>query len=150
MTLTTWDYQPNAVRIDGFGPFPCLLDTAQRWNGWQCPIFPLDSVKAITLTLDQAQDKSDNHFITFTDDGIWIHNPNYADEYEDTRGERAVEITVNGQTYYSIDNGWCWEETQVDCGDCGELFPYSQIVDLTRVGFDPCFVWVCKECEKNG
>lgn len=36
------------------------------------------------------------------------------------------------------------------CSSCGYEYPLSDMVDLTRIGYDPAMVYECAECTTNG
>lgn len=149
MSTETITRKLTAVCIDDeFGPFPALVRTDYRWNGWAVPIFPMDSVLLIKRILDNSrQDPDAANIITIDDEGVWELCTAYRDEATDARGDKVAEIVVDGVTYYAVGDSWCWDETTVFCSECQEEFEYAELKDLTRPYIDPCVIFLCKDCE---
>jgi hypothetical protein len=67
------------------------------WNGWACPWFTLETMKAIQAWVNDG-----------INDPIEIDGDKIFDVYINERIELARSV-IDGVTYYSID-GWCWDE----------------------------------------
>lgn len=96
----------------------CLADPSIRWNGWACPIFPLSSVRGLVmqtaaLAAEYGEDSTELVVLVDTDDLnvplVFTYNPEYAEEYEDPRGEPVHPITVAGTPYWPVgSHAWTW------------------------------------------
>ena len=66
------------------------------WNGWACPWFTLETMRAIKEWVNDG-----------INDPIEVEGDKVFDVYIDERIECRT-ITLNGVKYYSID-GWCFD-----------------------------------------
>ena len=99
----------NRVKSKNYGNDPCevVYDNSQfqgitdqsLWNGWACPWFTLETMRAIQAWVDDGINCP-----------IEIEGDRVFDVYIDERIECRT-ITVDGVKYYSID-GWCWDEEE--------------------------------------
>ena len=87
-----------------------------RWNGWACPLLPLESVKVLdaffsSLSGEDHADFLQGGIVTVTD-GVphWVENP-----LEGLMEVSSITPTViNGIDYYDIGScGWCWNDVDV-------------------------------------
>lgn len=147
---TSTAYKPLIVGIDD-PMFPALADPTDRWNGFLgTPWFDRQ------VAQDVADWANPDGFvrITVTDEGVWYANLEWADEYDDPRGELCKWTTeIDGTPRATIGAWeWCWSEWPADtlthfcCGGCGRELPLSEGVDQTRPGLDPVPVYVCAAC----
>lgn len=145
-------YFESDVCIDDFGPFPALVNEQMRWNGWALPIFTLDTVRDIARTLTEHSTGlafEESNWVIVDDDGVWEGCGAYADEYADPRGTKVAPIRRYDMDWYPIGDGWCWSEAyerRDGCSACGLEFPFTDLTDLTREGYDPAKVYICRDC----
>ncbi len=87
-----------------------------RWNGWACPMFPIESVREIADWMDEmhadARIEIDEKAgtVTFTED-------DWSGVVERETRERNGIPTM---ALYTIGDGWCWDVTELNSEDDGE------------------------------
>lgn len=93
---------------DGLPVIPGYVRDGVRWNGWQCPVFDLDVLRAHRADLAEL-------FPAFegVEAFVWDDNdmPHRWETFEDGTREDAVSIvTLNGREYVDIGSfGYTWE-----------------------------------------
>ena len=108
------------VIVGDEGPFPALVDFAERWNGWLCPSFDPQTAQVVVDTLNARMlewfpDPNDEcaSRLTMDAEGVWVFDNQGGDEYTDPRGQLYAwddEGRVSIGAY-----GWTWEELTEDC-----------------------------------
>ncbi len=88
-------YTQKTFTIECGPQFEGITD-GSLWNGWECPWFTLETMKAIQAWVNDG-----------INDPIAIEGDKVFDVYIDERIECRT-ITVDEVKYYSID-GWCWD-----------------------------------------
>lgn len=100
-----------------------------RWNGWACPMFPLESVKVICEFLKpQLEDKDclANGELYLMIDGV-VHSKSLDDETQTIEStEPVTPEVIDGVEYYNIGaGGWIWDDVTIpDFGDDAESRDY--------------------------
>jgi len=89
-------FKQGAFSIDCGPQFQGITDQS-LWNGWECPWFTLETMRAIQAWVNDG-----------INDPIAIEGDSVFDVYIDERIELARSV-IDGVTYYSID-GWCWDQ----------------------------------------
>jgi len=111
--ITKLDLKPGTVTLDDLGVgIPALLPD-QRWNGWQCPYFRLEDVRA-------ARESFISLFGGDGDDGVRFHwdaetdLPSIVSLYDDgEEGEEVSTMEIDGETFVTIGwGGYCWYEVE--------------------------------------
>lgn len=101
---TTTVYKPLMVGIDE-PMFPALADPTDRWNGWLgTPWFDRASAQAVA---DWANDGESVH-ITIDDQGVWVLEYDWNDDYTDPRGELCPWRTDIDGTPRATIGAWAW------------------------------------------
>jgi len=77
----------------------------KTWNGWACPLFPIESVRKIVESHHYGGEdlKLEGDCLTFTEE-----------EYDPVK-DSGTERKRNGiplLKLYSVGNGWCWDVTE--------------------------------------
>ena len=90
--------RPDVAFIDEWLEVPCYADPADRWNGWACPWFTLDAVRAIAEKYNAAADPDDGEFVQITD-GTDPNRPEIVLVSRDDDGE-------NREVLDAIDSEW--------------------------------------------
>lgn len=76
-----------------------------RWNGWRCPLFPLDTVREIAALTSQwdAEYPDAVEVISIDQDGrVW-------NTFDGNRVEETPTQTEHGPMYSIGSFGWCWD-----------------------------------------
>jgi hypothetical protein len=94
------------------------LDSGETWNGWACPLFPLEEAKKI---MDLQED-----FVSEAKIGGWdVYSINYDSDKEVftmnwmvgdliESSEVINPKVIDGVKYYPIGScNWCWYEKEV-------------------------------------
>lgn len=112
------------------GAYPCRLGGAY-WNGWDCPAFPLASVRAMAaamrhddgtpvIRLEETADPDAPRVVMVSgpDDCDWPSLERWPDTVHDA-------IVIDGVRHWTIGAwGWVWSEVPV-CAEAGcEAFGY--------------------------
>ena len=87
-----------------------IHDPQHRWNGWACPIFPIESVQVIATFLDDNCADFREGGIVVVIDGV----PNWK-EIDDMDGETVcypiIPQVIDGVDYFEIGaGGWVWDD----------------------------------------
>jgi hypothetical protein len=102
-----------------------IHDPFNRWNGWACPIFPLESVEVIAKFLVDNNADFEQGGIVVMLDGV----PHWK-EIDDTDGETLfypiLPQVVDGIEYFEVGaGGWVWDDvTFPDINDEDEGHAY--------------------------
>jgi len=105
MTTKFYDIVVNVD--DQFPPLPAKT-AGGHWNGWEMPLFALETVRVIAEVLERDADDPDASLITIDDEGVWELNKTYADGYGDPRGSKIDPIVIDGVDYYGAGDSWTW------------------------------------------
>ncbi|MEU6325003.1 hypothetical protein [Streptomyces sp. NPDC047009] len=112
---------------DTFGPFDATLDPTHRWNGWLCPYFTLDTVRAIAARTQEMADECGYEVVDTVhviDGGTDQGEPRVVVvqiswQYHDGDAERATSIINPDDGLYGIGGGeWTWHFASWWCA-CG-------------------------------
>ena len=93
----SWDGD-NAPGFDGWHK------PEERWNGFACPYFDLDTVRAIAFAAAELADDEPDAYdvVEIRDDGtVWVTSTSDVEPYEVPTTEHG------GQTLYGV-GAWCW------------------------------------------
>jgi len=145
-------YLATVVTIDDDYLLPALIDPeGRRWNGWECPLFPLSSVLALRDRLEEEREWDlAGPRITVEGDRVTLHQR--TDQDPDAEASAYDPVMVEGVAYWPVGAmDWCWSLASYDCGDCGAALVWHEIgLDLTRPGVDPVPVVLCPACAEGG
>ena len=112
------DLTPAIVTLDDLGTgIPALLP-AQRWNGWECPYFRPDDLRAVRPNLFALYDGADAESVRFS----WNEEadlPSIVSLYDDDEEvEEVSTLEIDDETFVTIGwGGYCWYEVEQDPGD---------------------------------
>ncbi|MFC1415402.1 hypothetical protein [Streptacidiphilus cavernicola] len=125
------------VCIDDLGPFDAKVDPTDRWNGWLCPYFTLDTVRVLAARTQElaAQDDNDTFDTVHVIDGgtddngkpraivVHISWQHFTDDPEHAAGF----VAPNSEGLYGIGAAeWTWSFAVWWC-PCGEPANWHQI-----------------------
>lgn len=156
MTSTT-TYTSTMVAIDGFGPFPAMVENERRWNGFAFAWFTWETMNDIAQQIvSEVRDPESD---------VWIEIEPVSKFIEHGEGEAwpVAQRDINGTCYYMLTGGWCWMEDDADacaacacltadeiaeagwgCGSCGLEFDHAEGVHTVQYGTFHEFV--CNSC----
>jgi hypothetical protein len=95
--------------IDGCVFVDGIHDPQEKWNGWACPLFPIDSVRIIAEWVDSLGVQGAEDFggeVPFVDDAgrvFWVNG----DE-----ARQVLPVDVDGAEYFDMWNGWIWSTVE--------------------------------------
>ena len=92
--------------LAGQGQFKGYDRVGLRWNGWKCPLFPIETVRQIAaLTKEWLKEYPDGiEYVRIDEDGRV-----FMGGYEDGEVEIKPEATEAGDLYDIGSFGWCWD-----------------------------------------
>lgn len=99
--------------IDGETDFEGWHDPTERWNGFACPRFPLDTVARIAewLRAENARGEAQEEIVVDGDRVVvrWL------DGEDEGEGEALAPVLVDGTPLYPVGSyGWTWTVVE-DC-----------------------------------
>lgn len=113
MSVSTLQLRPITVTLDGQVTLPALVGE-YRWNGWQCPYFRAEDVRAARGAWDAMFADADPRDTRYTWDAV-AGLPSIVSVYDDDDDyeEVGTVTTVEGDTLVTI--GWAsWVWSEVD------------------------------------
>ena len=111
--LTSSPWKPGEFGIeDWMGPFPGYSQ-GRRWNGWACPVFPLESAHKIVEHCNREAEKHGGELSRYDAQAdvflIWNEGQDEPDVF------MGDDIVVDGKVVrvYHVGTGsWTWEEAE--------------------------------------
>lgn len=112
MPVSFADLTPATVTLDGMlNEVPAFLPVT-RWNGWECPYFRVEDIRAMRDAFDaygaEVNDAPDGDTRYSWDDATDL--PSIVTTFDDGEAEEAVcPMTVDGVPMVTIGwGGWVW------------------------------------------
>lgn len=111
------------------------LTDGRTWNGWQCPVFDMDTIKEIQKHVNNG---SDYNPLLIDGEKLFIIDCDGKSECE--------KVSIDGVDYYAID-GWTWNKSEdmnkaiqfyqanktiLESEDCKEAHDYINGTDISN------------------
>jgi hypothetical protein len=145
-------YRATVVTIDDDYLLPALIDPdGRRWNGWECPLFPMSSVLSLRDRLEEEREYDpEGPRIAVEGERVTLYPR--TDQDPDDEPSVYEPVMVEGVAHWPVGAmEWTWSLASYDCGDCGAALVWHEIgLDLTRTGVDPVPVVLCAACAEGG
>ncbi len=107
------------------------VDSGQLWNGWACPLFPLDEAIRLAAAINEGEFCGHMHYDAAKD--AFLSSP----DKQDSEGSPEVFMAtvLDGTTYYAIGgHSWCWENVSNDPSARFSASLFKELQEMKRVG----------------
>lgn len=129
-TIGKVEYRRGLVTIDSDDEvqhfIPCWIHATMTWNGFMLPLFAAEDIAEaraeIQAIFGDGEDYPEKMRLSWSEAGIpSLIDPMYAEggEYasDDWGGEHVSTVDADGETLYSIGEGFVWQEPYTDDDD---------------------------------
>ncbi|WP_353113226.1 hypothetical protein [Microbacterium sp.] len=106
--ITKADLAPATVTLDSLGVGISALLPEYRWNGWECPYFRPDDVRAARSNFEALYADADPEEVRFRwDDATDL--PSIVSVFDDDEAEEVSTMEIDGESFVTIGwGGYCW------------------------------------------
>ncbi len=109
------------------------VDSGQNWNGWACPLFPLDEANRLAACINESEFCGHMHYDATKD--AFLSTPDEQDEDEST--ETFAATVSDGTTYYAVGgHSWCWENVSNEPSARFSTSLFKELQEMKRIGMD--------------
>lgn len=107
------------------------VDSGQIWNGWACPLFPLDEAIRLAAAINEGEFCGHMHYDAAKD--AFLSSPDKQDSEESA--EVFTATVLDGMTYYAIGgHSWSWENVSNDPSARFSASLFRELQEMKRIG----------------